>query len=495
MLQWFRDRDLRIPNAICDNSEEKQGSYIEGIPVISFQEALERFTDLEVLITSTRFGNEIEEKVTGKMSQDKYINLQKHFLKDKDMKAHNRSHELQENINKYIGSLRGENEDKFILPMPKDMPQEAKEVVKQLKAYREAYERGEDFLIEIDDYFVRYKDVDFWTDSLEVENMVSTKEIFNKEKFNDVYKIGNHLVKHEIQPAKKNFGSVVKNIVAFSDYLSKEEIPFLYVQLPNKLSNTEEKLPKNLVDEQNPIASCIVEELRNRGISCFDYRKIMKDEQKENIDYFYKSDNHWKTELAFKATKCVCEEIERLTGMELDRSKFVIENYDRILYKDIFLGQWGQTAGLLYGWLDDYELILPKYETDYSWGSEDKGFYKRGNAREALLAPVYLGWEYYGQVPYAAYSLNNKSCTTLVNYKNLEGKKLVCLHDSFAMPMSMFLAPHFSELHFFSLRENLNKKYVFECIERIKPDIVMMAYWPNTITNISRFSDVNPYED
>lgn len=494
MLQWFRDRNLRMPNAICDNNEEKHGSYIEGIPVISFEEAFESFFNFEILITSTRYGNEIEKIVLKKLKKESVINLEFYFNHKEERSI--KTQEFTDMLHRYAAWLRDENDDTFPLLMPEEVSKETKTVVEYLSECKALHKWNKDKELEVDNFYIKYDDIDFWQELLTFSSK-SLKKMLSKNCFNGVYKFkdyNGHLIYHELMPVSLNFGSIILNICSFHDFLLKMNIPFLFLQFPNKLSTLERKLPANLIDEQNQITTLIVSGLRERGVSCFDYRETMKDEGVNSLDYFYLTDFHWTTEVAFKASEQICAEIERFTSLNLDKSKWSMENYERILYKDVFLGYNGIQSGILFSDVEEFELILPRYETDYSCSSNIKGFFKRGKAKEVLLAPVFLGGRYYEQISYLVYCLEG-SDIKIINHKNPEGKKIVWLHDSFAMAMTTYLAPHFSELYFFDLRGKVKKKDIFECIERIKPDIVVMGYWPQNITSNQSLSNINPYVD
>lgn len=297
--------------------------------------------------------------------------------------------------------------------------------------------------------------MDFWQDSLESleeemltkEKMISLKTFFDQESFNDVYKIGEQLIKAEVMSVEGSFEAVAQNIGGFHNYLSKQNIPFMYVQLPNKLSNTKVNLYKNLVDEQNPIATCLVNELRNRNISCYDFREVMKEEGLDSFEYFYKTSYHWNAELAFMAAEGILKELESLSILALDKSKLGLENYNKLTYEQKFLGPYGKITGILYGGLDDFELIVPKYETSYSWIAEDKVFFANGNAVDALFNSIFLGWDYYGQHSYGANPLEVFKKHKIVNQKNKNGKKVVWIFDCFTKAIAHILAPHFSEMY------------------------------------------------
>ncbi len=110
MLDWFRQRELPFPVVICDNNKEKQGTKIEGIPVVSFETALLHHGDLKVLITSNKYGNEMEQQVLEKLSEDMVLNIQWYFEPENNRTSlfAQSPPELQARVKRYTGMLRGE---------------------------------------------------------------------------------------------------------------------------------------------------------------------------------------------------------------------------------------------------------------------------------------------------------------------------------------------------------------------------------------------------
>lgn len=51
MLTFFRENNFPLPVTICDNSSNLQGSFLDGIPVISVEEMAEQFENFGVLLT------------------------------------------------------------------------------------------------------------------------------------------------------------------------------------------------------------------------------------------------------------------------------------------------------------------------------------------------------------------------------------------------------------------------------------------------------------
>lgn len=504
VLQWFKEEELDLPVAICDDSKMLQGRTYEGVNIISFEEALEN-SNSKFIITDLKNSDSIYQKLEQEVSSNQVFKIE-HYLEV----IFNHKNQLQEKIKQiytslnntateeekinwhklnkeFIYSLRGLNDEKFSLLTPDDMPQKAKEVVNQLKYIKDCY----------------YKKENFYLDS---KNNILLQDFCSKNYYKDVYRLGDyqssHLVERELgiyseKGLKFNrdlnyIKSAIENVTQFNKYLKNKNIPFMYMQLPCKISPNNNDLPRDTPNMSNIKADEFILGLKKKNVNVFDYRKFMIQNNIDFLDNFFKTDTHWKPSLAFSATIKLLEEIKKLINIEIDEDKITIENYNKVVYPNIFLGSQGKKTGILFSGLDDFELILPKYETDYTWHGLNFGLKKRGTIKEALLYPSQLCWEYNLANPYAVYNLLNASYTIIENHKSKSNLKILCINDSFSNPIASFLAPHFSELHFFDLRGNSSKKELFEIIDYINPDIVVMLYTTFSFNIVPSMTDINP---
>lgn len=496
MLKWFNKYKLQFPMAICDNNLDNHGLSEQGIPIISFKEALELYENPQILITSVNFADEIENQILDKLSNDNILNIGNYFKPKKLTLFEQSSKEIRKRISRYTSNLRRGGVENFPLLKPEDMPKHAKEVGDKLNYYKTAYDNDQDMNISIDNYYITEYDCNFWEDDLDIiPKSVQLIKFMNTTCFNSVYKYGpnnEHLLCHELKEPRVDLYKNAENVTQFNSWLSKKGIPFLYVQLPNKISPIEKTLPKGTSNYQNFVANEFVSKLKYTGVNTLDYRQVMIDESINFCNSFMKTDNHWKPSLAFHATKKICEELTKVIDLEFDQDKLSIENYQVLNFDNLFLGAWGKRTGLIYGGLDNFELLLPKYETDFTWKCDEKGFFVRGPFEKSLIFSVHMDWSYFDLNVYTAYYAVSGSHTEIYNHKFKNIKKIIYLYDSFSMPISSFMAPQFSELHFVDMRKNLDKYYVFDLINRVTPDAVVMAYWPGATCN-SKVMNINPY--
>ncbi len=67
--------NVPLPKAICDNNKDLQGTTLYGIPVISFEKAMEQYDNLHILITNHYYSEEIYEQVSKKIEKEKISRL------------------------------------------------------------------------------------------------------------------------------------------------------------------------------------------------------------------------------------------------------------------------------------------------------------------------------------------------------------------------------------------------------------------------------------
>lgn len=495
LIDWFQGKNLSLPSGIFDNSKEKHGTLLKEIPIISFQE-MSNLSNAYIIIIMGMCAEEVEQQVLEKLDNTRIFNIQEFFREITDFEI--LPLEKKQEIRRYTASLRNETGEKFPLKKPEDMPQEAKELVRQLEEMKEAYRRGENKLIDKGHPLLHCKNWDFFY--LENGTDKYLVDFLNSNTYSNCIKIGDKkehsvLDLYELLEPQIDFDVVAENITEFSRYLKEKEVPFLYMQAPSKVAPDGRDLPSHIEDPLNPAIDGLIRELKKSEVNVIDYRQVLMEKSEPYLDHFYKGDLHWETRAAFEATGYLCEKLSQISDLQFDFEKLKLENYHQILYPNIFLGSSGTFSGILFSGLDDFELIIPKYETDFVWKSPLRGQTKRGSAEEALFFPPNLNWEYFQSHPYCCNSIGYRTDTIIQNLKAKNNYRILCLHDSFAMPMGVFLAPQFSELYFMDLRGKSNKKDVFKLIDKVKPHVVVMINTTVTLNRSPELSDINPYTD
>ncbi|MGL4735841.1 MAG: alginate O-acetyltransferase AlgX-related protein [Cellulosilyticaceae bacterium] len=265
-------------------------------------------------------------------------------------------------------------------------------------------------------------------------------------------------------------------LVATAKVLLKERgIPLLYVQPPVKIIEDYTTLPEGIIDYTNTNVDRYLLGLRRYGVQSLDLRTTASDDTPHPSKRFFKTDHHWTTQTAFWAFDQTIQRLGELGVLDPNdyTKQTALENYNFITYPNSFLGSQGRRVGQLYGGLDDYTLITPKYPTDYQVTISHQGetTTKKGTFEEAILVPELLD----PKAPvstnrYAVYFGQDHAQVVLKN-KNLSDKKLLIIQNSYGLPYSAFLSTCFSETHILDLRffdeitfEDYLGQYTFDAV-------------------------------
>ena len=287
---------------------------------------------------------------------------------------------------------------------------------------------------------------------------------------------------------------------ALSQWLSAQEIPFLYVQMPYKCDLQNKMIPIGVTNASNKNADMLLQQIEALGISTLDLRPGLTDTPELVEQYFYVTDHHWNALGAFMGYQATAkklqdffpdQEIVSLEALQLDAWEIhTLENQ--------FLGSEGRRVGKGYAGLDDLIWMTPKFETQMSCSVPKSRFWQSGSFSEALIRDMYLqdvADVDVGGKQGTHYNLNHYCVYIggdypLVQHRNPMApvdKKLVILKDSFSLPYQAFLSTIFTEIDVLDPRYGMSLS-VAEYIHLADPDLVIMAFNPGMITEKKAFS-------
>ena len=227
---------------------------------------------------------------------------------------------------------------------------------------------------------------------------------------------------------------------------------------------------------------CFYDKLINSSIPFIDLGGIILNTKSLDDSFFY-TDHHWKPHTGFLAAKIICEQLEQRYGFQYNTDYTNINNYTIRTYKECFLGSYGKNVGTYFTWrgLDDFDLILPKYETDITENLPFKQSIRRGRFEDVLIYPDNLNTkDIYGTETYATYCGGNYRLEIIKNHKSNNHAKVLIIKDSFANVVTPFLCLQTSELHICDMRsfERMNGQEIDlkQYINKIKPDYVLVLF-------------------
>lgn len=469
LIKLFYRCSMEMPEAICDSDADRYDLCVDGvIPIMSLDSAMHKFENPYIIVVESESLKKRLKQVHQKVPKKRVIYL---------------------NTNDIIEYIKKRDYSNYNFNMPKHM----KKIEDKLKYYQYMYTKGNNIKIRTDDFFIKSKDkyvylVDYMNqDYFGInDNRIASIYRFNSDKryLTCDYPKGNK---------EDNIADSLKNVIEFNKYLKDKNIEFVYVQAPIVVKPNENDLHGDFEDCVNKNADRLVVKFRENNINVLDFREYLIRNEIDFKDWFYKTDPHWTARAAFTANKEICVYIKNSIDCNLNYDYLDINNYNIETHKNKFIGTFVTlNSGLLYAHnAEDFEMITPNFKTDLSWTCAEKGYHRRGEAKKSLVFHEHLHGAYYSVYPYAAYSLIHENYVVIKNHLINNNKKIFMINNSFGNALAMFISQQFKEVHFFDpRRENVNDK-LFEAIEDVKPDIVLMLYHPPATMRSDVF-DVNP---
>ncbi len=310
--------------------------------------------------------------------------------------------------------------------------------------------------------------------------------LFDQRSMNDVVKLDNGYLA-EVMPAV-DAEVQAEETIKLADMLAAQDIPFLYVQVPYKISKYDEALPISVKDSSNDNADALVTRLSEGGVPVLDLREWFYEEGFNQYDLFFKTDHHWTPDAAFLAYTEIVTVMEENWGISIEDVYTLRENYKEEVYEDWFLGSRGKRTGIYYGGVDDITLLYPAFETQMTLSVPSEGIFRTGSFKETIFDYSNIEEkDYFLKNPYHAYIGDEYP---LVQHENTQApvdKKLLIVKDSFTLPVQAFLSSCFTEIDVLDLRL-YEEMSLCDYIEKTKPDMVMVMYNPYMLWEENAFA-------
>lgn len=294
--------------------------------------------------------------------------------------------------------------------------------------------------------------------------------------------------------------------------LIQHDIDFLYIQLPFKVSSGHhqditgiKELPPHITDYSNENASAFLDIMNNANVKTYDLREDFYNSGLSQNDLFFNTDHHWTIEGAFLATDLISKylnenydfdiqedlysmsksvnvntDAEAIENSHTDNSSIIEDeasyiHFKKTTYKDYFLGSMGRRVGKIYGGLDDFSLITPKFPTDIKLtqieGAGQQIF--EGSFNDAVLEMQYIENADVSTNRYAVYHGDYQE----LRFENKlveNDKKILIIKDSFGIPIYSLLSLGIKEVRAIDLR--LFEMNVADYAIEYNPDLVVLMY-------------------
>ena len=253
---------------------------------------------------------------------------------------------------------------------------------------------------------------------------------------------------------------------------------FLYAAVP--LKQQYEEFPSNVTDVSSADYANLLDKLDQNKIPYLDCEQALRSSSAEQDDRYFITDHHWKPYSGFVVAGAICEKLDELYSFSYDKEKTDIGNYDIEVYKDYFLGSQGKKVGQYFTWegTDDFELIIPRFDTNFTEYIPNSGTVREGSFGETLLHKEHLNNNLHHAEVYETYCGGNIRLQILHNNLLQNGKKMMFIRTSYAGVVTPYVALQAEELH---IVDNREESYLYgeivdieEYIKEEKPDYVIV---------------------
>lgn len=286
------------------------------------------------------------------------------------------------------------------------------------------------------------------------------------------------------EPAE-NLTQHAQALLEFRDTLAARDIPLLYVQAPQKIGGEgAPALPPGVTDCGNADADAFLAALTQGGGDVLDLRQTLREDGALWTSYFFATDHHWKPETGLLCTNALAQYLNEHYGLTLDLSRTDPAQYTAVTRENSFLGSQGKRVGSLYAGMDDFTVLTPDFETDFTYTIYTSE--RTGSFEQCLLFPERLVEEDpYQANPYTFYSGGDYAFSRIINHRNPDGPRIMILRDSFSCVLTPFLAMHCSDLAIVDLRYFYD--YFPTYVDWVDPDLIVVLYSPGILGNDMAF--------
>ena len=285
---------------------------------------------------------------------------------------------------------------------------------------------------------------------------------------------------------EKMLDSYAEKLSQLGAFAQSNGSQLVFFQAPARYDSDYVRLPIAVNDNSKENVNYLYKQLKNNdNLTVLNSQYLYKDNNKNFSDLFFKTDHHWNIKTAFWAYSEICRELNK-NNYQINESYYSINNYNIETIQDSYLGSLGVRTGGLFSGYDDFDLIYPKFDTDYTKiicrvqnQSIEKGgtIEYRGNFETAVLSSYNLIKERKAKITFGTYVSSDRSEIIIKNNKSATKRKAMIVKDSFGLPVSAFLSTCFEEEIIIDPRYN-HDKTLYEYISDYKPDVVILIYNP-----------------
>ena len=295
--------------------------------------------------------------------------------------------------------------------------------------------------------------------------------------YNGSIKLSDGQLTAYIEP--RDINGAAESMISFAEYCKRNNIDFIYVQAPYKISEVQDKKISGIMDFSNQNANALIKQLVHAGIDVYDLRERIESENLNHHRLFYRTDHHWLAETGLWASHHILNYLNQKYKYDIDASILNSSQFKRVLYPKWFLGSQGKKVTLSVTTPEDFSLFYPTYKTAIHFAIPDADIDLEGDFSIIYDMKSVEYIDYYDKNPYGAYMYGDHATASFENHLSTNNLRLLFIHDSFGNSVIPFVSLGVKHIDCIDLRHFTGSVQNF--IEKEKPDAVIVLYNPSSI--------------
>ncbi len=325
----------------------------------------------------------------------------------------------------------------------------------------------------VSEYFVLH--------DLSIHSYGGIQRVLNKSLINDVDK------SYEVVKLKNGYltfrqnddvdVSALKNyIIDFKKVCDSAGSKLLFVNNLSKDTTNEKLIPDFYPYVYTSNFKQAKSDLKNNGVTVLDLEDVVNEQNIDKFSLFFKTDHHWTPKTGLWVSRNIVKEINSSFGWKLDTKLLEEQNYVTDSYPSSFLGTQGRRVGVLYAGADDFDIVRPRFDTDFTVeiaenNSKVRGDFCKTMIYEECITPDNLLNR--DETAYDAYMGGNHSLVRITNHSIKNGKKALFILNSYGCVVYPYLAVEFQHIDCIDIRGYTDS--VEDFIRKNSPDVVIYA--------------------
>lgn len=185
--------------------------------------------------------------------------------------------------------------------------------------------------------------------------------------------------------------------------------------------------------------------LRGYGVNYFDARELLRDAGTTPEESAYQTDTRQTITASWEIALSLLDKLEVQEGKWSDP-----DNYEIEVHEDAFVGNIGKRIGMTYAQEEDFTVIKPNFETDFtlSYVEKEDRFAVRGDFTETILykEQAIQSDSKYDRDMRSLYLMQPYAYRKIVNNDNANEMKVLVVGNEAVLPVASFLALGVSEI-------------------------------------------------